>query len=122
MAHGQSALEQLAREAGGVVRRAVRTADAVAANGAARFWVLMPETPHQERYDRTALQTLATRLHDAMGEHLFRIGERPISLDVRIGVASFMAPDKLDTEAILRDGTEALEQALTSGEDTFIQR
>lgn len=122
MAHGQSALEKLAHEAGAVVRTAVRTADAVAANGAARFWVLMPETPHQDRYDRTALQTLATRLHDAMGEHHFRVGDRPISVDVRIGVVSFMTPDKLDVETIMRDGAEVLEQALATGEDTFVQR
>lgn len=122
MEHGQSVLEQVARQVGAVVRNAVRTADAVAANGAARFWVLMPETPHQERYDRTSLQTLATRLHEAMGEHTFRVGERPIAVDVRIGVVSFMTPDKLETEVIMRDGTEALEQALSTGQDVFIQR
>ncbi len=102
---GDRVLQQL----GDLLRRQVRTVDAVARYGGEEFVVLLPET------DTEGAVVFAERIRQAVEEYDFSDGNESVRVTVSIGVAATPASEVVDPKMLLGKADEALYRAKNGG-------
>lgn len=112
---GHLAGDAVLRQIGALLLHAARAGDVVARTGGEEFTLVLPDTSASGAYQ------LATRLCDAIREHVFSAGTEPIGLTVSIGVAASdadLAGSAHDVgEALKSRADQALYAAKRGGRD-----
>ena len=98
------------RDLGALLEEAVRKVDIVARYGGEEFVAILPETAPEGGV------VFAERLRERIASRAFDVGgERPVSLTVSIGIASFPSPHVSSTEDLFARADEALYRAKSGG-------
>lgn len=110
--YGHLAGDEVLREAGALLRQAVRTGDAVARTGGEEFSILLPDTRGAGAFQ------LATRICDMFRLHRFQLRGKEVRITVSIGVIASVPERGYDTAALLKArADDALYAAKRSGRD-----
>jgi two-component system cell cycle response regulator len=106
---GHLAGDLVLRQLGDLLRREVRSVDAVARYGGEEFVILLPETAVH------GAMIFAERMRQRISQHPFGAADRPITVTVSIGVASFPDQKITNPESFLAIADTALYRAKTDG-------
>lgn len=97
------------RQLGELLRREVRSVDAVARYGGEEFVIVVPETAGH------GAMIFAERMRQRIQEHSFGEGWQPLRVTVSIGVASFPDQKATSPESFLAVADSALYRAKADG-------
>ncbi len=98
----------------GLLKNAVRGADAVGRLGGEEFLILLPHTPG----DRALI--VAERIRVEVESHPFSCNDRPVKATVSLGVVSYPSPALQNKEALLKAVDQALYAAKKSGRNQIV--
>lgn len=107
--HGHLAGDSVLRQVGDLLRREVRSVDAVARYGGEEFVVILPET------DQEGARTFAERIRYRIEQHDFAEAGDPLRVTVSVGVASITPTNAADPDALIDLGDQALYRAKHGG-------
>ena len=109
--HGHPAGDAVLREMASVLQETLRTVDSVGRYGGEEFVAILPHTSPEEA------RATAERIRQRVGNHVFWVGAKPLSVTVSIGVASYPS-DRVDSpETLVREADRALYRAKERGRD-----
>lgn len=109
--HGHQAGDEVLRQTGLLLRRALRVTDFVARYGGEEFTVLLPRT------DSAGAYRVAENLRAAFRSHEFVLAAACIRLTMSIGITTCTTFDHLDAQRVIWRADNALYRAKRTGKD-----
>lgn len=120
--YGSTALDELLRDLGTLLRNECRQSDVLARVGPARLGVLCPELHLGDDGKRVIPKELVQRWKKRIDSAVFRVGNVPQRMLVRVGAVTYQDTPVLGLKGVLHEADLAIEVAKREGEDHFIVR